>query len=103
MAQASHKDELHPPKERLDNQFTLTLKALVALTVALLILLPMQPTWATIEYPTLDESSNENNMPEVNFDSAMFDDLPFHQRRQALREESWLKQRETLAPGIPAR
>jgi len=103
MAKASHKDQMQNPTELLDNQFSLILRALTALTAALLILLPMQPAWATIDYPTQDDSSVESSMPKVSFDSAMFDDLPFHQRRQALREESGLRQQETFTPRLPAR
>ena len=59
--------------------------ALVA--AALLLVLPLQPTWA--EITDTKESANLNNLdlPAALADDDSFADLPFEQMRQALREE----------------
>ncbi len=59
--------------------------ALVA--AALLLVLPLQPTWA--EITDTKESANLNNLdlPSALADDDSFDDLPFEQLRQALRNE----------------
>ncbi len=55
--------------------------------VALIIFLPLQPNWAAT-----DESNRSNNPKEIDLPAALseddsFNDLPFEQLRQALREE----------------
>ncbi len=51
-------------------------------TAALLALWPLQPILADIGY----SNSNDMDLPSA-LDDDLFNDLPFEQRRQALREE----------------
>ena len=100
MAKVSQKNQPQSHRAQLRNQFSLIIRTFTAVTAALLILLPMQPSWAALDYAKQDDILSDTNMPEETFDSAMFDDLPFAQRRQALREESGVRRREST-PLIP--
>ena len=101
VAKVSQKNQPQSHRAQLRNQFSLMIRSFTAVTAALLILLPMQPSWAALDYAKQDDILSNTNMPEETFDSAMFDDLPFAQRRQALREESGLRRREASTPLIP--
>ena len=101
VAKVSQKNQPQSHRAQLRNQLSLIIRAFTALTGALLILLPMQPSWAALDYAKQDDILSNTNMPEETFDSAMFDDLPFAQRRQALREESGIRRRDASTPLIP--
>ncbi len=61
---------------------------LIALTTSILLLLVLyiQPTYAAIEEAVTNKGTSESDLPSA-LDNSFFDDLPFEQRRQALREE----------------
>ena len=101
VAKVSQKNQPQSHSAQLRNQLSLIIRAFTAVTAALLILLPMQPSWAALDYAKQDDILSNTNMPEETFDSAMFDDLPFAQRRQALREESGIRRRDASTPLIP--
>ena len=60
---------------------------LIALTAALLVIFPIHQSWAAAIL--LSQSSNSANLdlPSALLEDDSFDDLPFEQLRQALREE----------------
>ena len=59
----------------------------MALAAAILLLmLPLQPTLATINDPSQETNLNNIDLPTA-LDEDIFGDLPFEQRRQVLREE----------------
>ena len=61
---------------------------LLALTTAvLLFLVPLQPSFATMEDSQGDDSPSVLDLPRALDEDDIFDDLPFEQLRQALREE----------------
>ena len=101
VAKVTQKNQPQSHRAQLRNQLSLIIRAFTVLTGALLILLPMQPSWAALDYAKQDDILSNTNLPEDTFDSAMFDDLPFAQRRQALREESGIRRRDASTPLIP--
>ena len=61
---------------------------LMALAAAIILtLLPIQASWASIVNTTIFVNLNEVELPAALADDDSFDDLPFEQLRQALREE----------------
>ena len=60
---------------------------LMALAAAALLLFsPLQTSWAAINHTEQSESSRELDLPAALADDDSFDELPFEQLRQALRE-----------------
>ncbi len=77
----------------------LMLTSFVALASATIIfLLSLQPSWAESNFPKQTTDSSDIDLPTF-IDEDIFDDLPFEQRRQALREEVELssKKRKTFS------
>lgn len=58
----------------------------IATSFLLMIISPSLPTLAATSSSTIDSQSSEINLPSA-LDDSIFDDLPFEQRRQALRDE----------------
>ena len=62
--------------------------SLIAITVAaLLLILPMQPSWGSTSNQKQSSISTDLQLPAALTDDDSFDELPFEQLRQALREE----------------
>ena len=59
----------------------------MALSAAILVLLHWQPSWAAISNPEVTTAFKESELPSALADDNSFDDLPFEQLRQALRDE----------------
>ena len=63
------------------------LNSLLAIAAAIMLfLLSLQPSWAENDYPHKELDDDQIELPTV-LENDFFDDLPFEQRRQALREE----------------
>ncbi len=61
---------------------------LIALASAtILIIYPLQPSWAALDEPEQSYDLSDIELPSALADDDSFDDLPFEQLRQALREE----------------
>ncbi len=72
---------------------------LIALAAAaLLLLLPLQPLWAAIDMAKENTNPNKLDLPSALADDDSFDDLPFEQLRQALREEVERGPKKGLSP-----
>ena len=65
---------------------------------ALLLLLPLQAVWAAMDNNNLGENLSELNLPDALSEDDSFDDLPFEQLRQALREEVEHGPKKGLSP-----
>ena len=76
---------------------------LIALTTAALLLIsPLNPSLAATTDGSPSANPNELDLPTA-LDEDIFDDLPFEQRRQVLREEVDRKPQQTSTPHIPSR
>ena len=62
-------------------------RLIILIAAALIFFLPLQPCWAEVSSPKQEIDLNELELPEALADDYSFDDLPFEQLRQALREE----------------
>ena len=59
----------------------------VLATTAFLLLSPLQPLWAISESSNQLKTSNDLDLPSALSEDDSFNELPFEQLRQALREE----------------
>ena len=64
----------------------------------LLLLLPLQACWAVDDYDKQGASLDESELPAALADDDSFDELPFQQLRQALREEVEYGSKKGLSP-----
>ena len=63
-------------------------RLLVLAAVLMLFMSPPQPSWATMDSPNQNAINSDTDLPTaLDDDIFSIDDLPFEQRRQALREE----------------
>ena len=61
---------------------------LMALAAAVLIFLgPLNPSWAEVNFTSPSINQEDLDLPSALAEDDIFDDLPFEQLRQALREE----------------
>ncbi len=65
---------------------------------ALFIFLPMQTVWADMDYSKQSSQPSDLNLPSALAEDDSFDELPFEQLRQALREEVERDPTKTLRP-----
>ena len=74
---------------------------LIALTTAALLLIsPLNPSLAATTDGSPSANPNELDLPTA-LDEDIFDDLPFEQRRQELREEVERSVQKPSSPSIP--
>ncbi len=71
-------------------------RLMVLAAIVSLLFLPLQPGWG-LSYQ--DSNRNDTELP-IALDDDFFDDLPFEQRRQALREEVERNPNKNPTPSI---
>ena len=69
-------------------------------SAVILLILPLQPCFAELTLSQQETSNNNLDLPSVLNDD-FFEDLPFEQRRQALRDEVELDPTRSPSPQIP--
>ena len=62
------------------------IKLISFVSAAILLIIPLQPCIADLSLPQQEFKSTNIDLPTV-LDDDFFEDLPFEQRRQALRDE----------------
>ncbi len=76
----------------------------MALAAAVILLItPLQPSWASLDSQQQSSTTDNLNLPSALADDDSFDDLPFEQLRQALREEVERDPSRNLRPHSPKR
>ncbi len=78
---------------------------LMALAAAIIIIitLPLQPSWSTMNDTNQPLNPIETELPSALAEDDSFDDLPFEQLRQALREEVERDPSRNIRPHSPKR
>ncbi|WP_320674450.1 hypothetical protein [Prochlorococcus sp. MIT 1341] len=69
-------------------------------SASILLILPLQPCFAETVFSQEEVNSINIELPSV-LDDDFFEDLPFEQRRQALRDEVELDPKRSPSPQIP--
>ncbi len=78
-----------------------TIARLIAITIVFILLsFPLQPSWGTVYDSKPDNEPIDLDLP-VALEDEIFDELPFAQRRQVLREEVERGPRTNRTPDNP--